>query len=311
MAKIVVALGGNALGNSAKEQKEAIQKVVPGLVDLVEKGHQLIVSHGNGPQVGMINLAFTEYYENMDSSDELPFPECNAMSEGYIGYHLQNEITNECNKRKLSTKAQSIITQVEVSPDDPAFINPTKPIGKFYSKEEGELISQKYGYVVKEDAGRGYRRMVPSPKPLDIVEKEIINSLFNEGKIVIACGGGGIPVIQHDGAYEGIAAVIDKDFASAKLAELLDADYLIILTAVSNVYVNYGKETQKALKNVTVDELSEYIDQDQFSKGSMLPKVEAVINFVGSSKKRIGIITSINYLNEALHGQEGTMVVGS
>lgn len=153
--------------------------------------------------------------------------------------------------------------------------------------------------------------MVPSPKPLDIVEKEIINSLFNEGKIVIACGGGGIPVIQHDGAYEGIAAVIDKDFASAKLAELLDADYLIILTAVSNVYVNYGKETQKALKNVTVDELSEYIDQDQFSKGSMLPKVEAVINFVGSSKQRIGIITSINYLNEALHGQEGTMVVGS
>lgn len=311
MAKIVVALGGNALGDSAIEQKRAIQKVVPGLVDLVEKGHQLIVSHGNGPQVGMINLAFTEYYENIESNDELPFPECNAMSEGYIGFHLQNEITNECNKRSITTKAQTIITQVEVSSDDPAFLNPTKPIGKFYTKEEGKNISQKYGHIIKEDAGRGYRRMVPSPKPLDIVELDTINSLFSEGKIVIACGGGGIPVIKNEGRYEGVAAVIDKDFASAQLAELLNADYLIILTAVPNVFINYGKENQEALQNVTVEKLSKYIAQNQFSKGSMLPKVEAILKFVDSSKLRVGIITSIDYLNEALRGEEGTIVVGS
>lgn len=308
MAKIVIALGGNALGNNVIEQKSAINQVVPVLIDLISDGNEIVVSHGNGPQVGKINLAFTEYFERHQSEDTLPFPECNAMSEGYIGYHLQSALSNECQRRAIEKRAVTVITQVEVSKKDPAFTTPSKPIGAFYTKEEAEVISARDHYVMKEDAGRGYRRVVPSPYPQDILEKKAICQLVDAGHIVIACGGGGVPVVKEESGYEGVAAVIDKDFASARLAELIGADMLVILTTVPQVFIDFGKPTQKGLGRITPKEITEYQKLGQFSAGSMLPKVKAAVSFVEAKKGNRGIITSFDSLTDALKGVAGTVI---
>lgn len=307
MKKIVLALGGNALGNSPDEQKERVKQTAKSIVDLVSQGNKLIISHGNGPQVGMINLAMDTSSKSEAHTPEMPFAECGAMSQGYIGYHLQNAILNELRSRKMDTDTISLITQVLVDKNDPAFENPTKPIGAFYSKEEAQIMQDK-GFVVKEDAGRGYRRVVASPKPVDIVEKNSIEKLYSGGTIVIAAGGGGIPVILEDGAYKGVAAVIDKDFTSAKLAELVDADTLIILTAVEQVAINFGKPDQENLGELKVSKAKEYIKANEFAEGSMKPKIEAAISFVESGDNKLAIITSLEKALEGLEGKTGTLI---
>lgn len=307
MKKIVLALGGNALGNSPDEQKERVKQTAKSIVDLVSQGNKLIISHGNGPQVGMINLAMDTSSKSEAHTPEMPFAECGAMSQGYIGYHLQNAILNELRNRNMDTDTISLITQVLVDKNDPAFENPTKPIGAFYSKEEAQKMQDK-GFVVKEDAGRGYRRVVASPKPVDIVEKNSIEKLYNDGTIVIAAGGGGIPVILEDGAYKGVAAVIDKDFTSAKLAELVDADTLIILTAVEQVAINFGKPDQENLGELKVSKAKEYIKANEFAEGSMKPKIEAAIAFVESGDDKLAIITSLEKALEGLEGKTGTLI---
>lgn len=307
MERIVVALGGNALGNSAEEQLELVKETAKSIADLVESGKQVIVVHGNGPQVGMINLAFEEYSSSGAGNSTMPFPECGAMSQGYIGYHLQNSIRTELLNRGIQKNVETIITQVVVNPKDEAFCNPTKPIGKFYSKEEAEELG-KLQYIMKEDAGRGYRRVVPSPKPVDIIEKNVINTLVNNGDIVICAGGGGIPVIAEGNALVGTAAVIDKDFASEKLAELVNADKLIILTAVDRVCINYNTENEQQIAKMSVSEAKQYIEEKQFAPGSMLPKVLAALQFVENGDKKQALITSLSKVNEALQGLTGTII---
>ncbi|NLV98354.1 MAG: carbamate kinase [Clostridiaceae bacterium] len=301
--RIVVALGGNALGNSAEEQKELVRQTAVPIVDLVMEGHEVVIAHGNGPQVGMINLAF-------DSGDTpaMPFPECGAMSQGYIGYHLQNAIREELRSRGSDKAVATIVTQVEVDINDPAFKNPTKPIGSFYSKEEAEQIAVEKGFEMREDAGRGYRRVVPSPKPIDVIEKETVRTLIEAGQIVITVGGGGIPVIRNGNKLEGIAAVIDKDFASETLADLVDADFLIILTAVEKVALNFGKEDEKWLGQVTVEEMEQYCEEGHFAPGSMLPKVEAAITFARSGPERTALITSLARASDGIRGETGTAI---
>lgn len=301
--KILVALGGNALGKSAEEQKALVAKTSVPIVDLIEEGCDVIVAHGNGPQVGMIKLAF----EN--SHTLMPFPECGAMSQGYIGYHLQNALGQEMKKRGIKKSVATVLTQVLVDAADPAFSQPSKPIGNFYSREEAEQIQKEHpDYVMKEDAGRGWRRVVASPKPVDIMEKAVISDLFHQGHLVIATGGGGVPVVQRENALEGVPAVIDKDFAAAKLAELVDAEMLIILTAVENVCIRFGQEDQEALRNVTVAEMEKHIENGEFAKGSMLPKVEAAVSFVRSGKNRRALITSLEKAREGILGTTGTMI---
>ena len=232
LKKIVIALGGNALGNTPEEQLELVARTAIPIVDLIEQGNQVVIAHGNGPQVGMINLGMSSAAQANVIRAPMPFPECAAMSQGYIGFHLQNRIGNELAARGLKKEIVTLVTQVLVNEDDPGFSNPTKPIGSFYSREDAERIEAEKGYRMVEDGGRGYRRVVPSPKPVDVIEKETVAELMESGSIVITVGGGGIPVIRKEGKLEGIAAVIDKDFASAKLAELIHADMLFILTAV-------------------------------------------------------------------------------
>ena len=304
MAKYVVSLGGNALGNNAEEQKEALIKVADAIVDLIKDKNEVAIVHGNGPQVGMINLAF----ETSKETPNMPFPECGAMSEGYIGYHIQNVLYNCLKEKGINKTVSTIITQVLVDPNDPLFLNPSKPIGSFYSKEEAEKIASEKGYIMKEDAGRGYRRVVPSPLPIDIIEKESINALMKSGQIVICAGGGGIPVIKKDNKLEGVAAVIDKDYASSKLADLIDANYLVILTAVDNVYINFKKENEKKLDNVSIKELEKYLSEGHFAKGSMYPKVQACINFVKSGKNKTAIIASLENAKEAFKEKAGTII---
>ncbi len=306
MSKIVIALGGNALGNSPKEQLELVKNTAKSIVDLAEAGHNVIVSHGNGPQVGMINLAMDNAY-NTINSPEMPFAECGAMSQGYIGYHLQQSIINELAKRNIKRGCVSLITEVEVDKNDPAFENPTKPIGSFYTKEEAEKLAEEKGFQMKEDAGRGYRRVVASPRPLKIVELATINDLNESGDIVIACGGGGIPVVKSTDGYQGVAAVIDKDRTSARLANDLKADILLILTAVPKVAINYNTENEQALSSMTVAEAKKYIEQGEFAPGSMLPKIEACLDFVQSSGN-CAIITSLEKAKEALEGKAGTII---
>lgn len=304
MSRYVISLGGNALGNNAEEQKNLLKMVDKPIAQLIKEGHEVIIVHGNGPQVGMINLAFTH-----DNISEMPFPECGAMSEGYIGFHIQNTLDNELNRLGINKRITTVVTQVLVDKNDPGFANPTKPIGKFYSYEESLKITAKTGYFMKEDAGRGYRRVVPSPLPIDIIEKDEINELVSHGHIVICAGGGGIPVIKNDdGSLEGVAAVIDKDFASAKVAELVDADYLVILTAVDNVCINFNKPNQKALEKVTVPELEKYIEEGQFAKGSMLPKVQACMKFLENKKDKDAVIASLDNASLAFDLKSGTVV---
>ena len=299
MAKYVVSLGGNALGNNSEEQKQALIKVADAIVDLIKDGHEVAIVHGNGPQVGMINLAF----ETSKETPNMPFPECGAMSEGYIGYHIQNALYNALKEKGINKTVSTVVTQVLVDANDPLFLNPSKPIGSFYSKEEAETIAKEKGYIMKEDAGRGYRRVVPSPLPIDIIEKESIETLLNNGQVVICAGGGGIPVILKDNKLEGIAAVIDKDYASAKLAELIDADYLVILTAVDNVHLNHKQENEIILKEVNKADMAKYLKEGHFAKGSMYPKVEAVLKFPKTS-----VIASLDNAKDAFKLKAGTII---
>ena len=304
MARYVVSLGGNALGNNAEEQKKALSGVADAISELIKDNHEVAIVHGNGPQVGMINLAF----ETSKETPNMPFPECGAMSEGYIGYHIQNALYNSFKEKGINKTVSTIVTQVLVDQNDPLFLNPSKPIGSFYSKEGAEKIIQEKGYVMKEDAGRGYRRVVPSPLPIDIIEKDAIKALMKDGQIVICVGGGGIPVISKGNKLEGIAAVIDKDYASSKLAELINADYLVILTAVDNVYINFRKENEKKLENVSVKEMEQYLEDNHFAKGSMFPKVQASINFVKSGTNKVAVIASLDNAKEAFKLKAGTII---
>lgn len=307
MKKIVIALGGNALGDTAIEQQKLVEETAKPIVDLIEEGHQIIIAHGNGPQVGMINLGLNYAYENGAIKGEMPFPECGAMSQGYIGYHLQNAIGNELKKRNIKKDIACIVTQVKVDENDEAFKKPTKPIGAFYDKSTAEKTTIEKGWVFVEDAGRGYRRVVASPKPVDIVEKNIVNNLVENGFVVITVGGGGIPVVEKNGKLVGVPAVIDKDFASAKLAEIINADALFILTAVERVCINYGKPEQKELSQMTLEECKRYIDEKQFAPGSMLPKVLACMSFAETGKE--AIIADLKNAKAALKGESGTKIV--
>jgi len=307
--KIVVALGGNALGNSPEEQLELVKHTAKPIVDLIEAGHEVILAHGNGPQVGMINLAMSTSAASSANTPEMPFPECGAMSQGYIGFHLQNAIREELLTRGMEIPVATVITQVIVDKDDPAFKKPTKPIGAFYSEEEAKKIMAEKGHTMVEDSGRGWRRVVPSPQPIDVAEKETVKALVKHGHVVITVGGGGIPVVADGHRLIGIPAVIDKDFASAKLAEILDADYLIILTAVDKVAINYGKPDVKWLSELSLEEAFKYIEEGHFAPGSMLPKVQAAIKFAESKKGRKALITSLEKAKEGIEGLTGTVIV--
>ncbi|KPU27191.1 carbamate kinase [Caloranaerobacter sp. TR13] len=308
--KIVVALGGNALGKTPKEQLELVKNTAKPIVDLIESGNEVIIAHGNGPQVGMINLAMEIASKTEGSTTpEMPFPECGAMSQGYIGYHLQNAIREELLNRGLNIPVATIVTQVIVDKDDPAFNNPTKPIGTFYTEEEAKKLAEEKGYIMKEDAGRGFRRVVPSPIPVDVAEKEVVKTLVDNGHIVITVGGGGIPVVKEGNSLIGVPAVIDKDFASEKIAEILDADYLIILTAVEKVAINFGKENEEWLDKLTVNQAEKYIEEGHFAPGSMLPKVQAAIKFAKSKEGRKALITSLEKAKEGIEGKTGTLIV--
>lgn len=304
--RIVIALGGNALGNTPEEQLELVKTTAKSIVDLVEAGNNVIVTHGNGPQVGMINLAMEVSHQEI-SSPEMPFAECGAMSQGYIGYHLQQSIQKEIVRRGMRRNCLTVITQVEVDKEDQAFKNPTKPIGSFYSAEEAQQIANEKGYTFKEDAGRGYRRVVPSPLPKKIIEIRTIKDLLKKGNIVIACGGGGIPVVKYRNGYRGVDAVIDKDRTSARLALDLKADMLLILTAVDSVYINYKEEDEQKLRKMTIAEAKEFMKSKEFSEGSMLPKVEACIDFASKSNG-YAMITSLKKAKLAIEGKAGTVI---
>ena len=306
--RIVIALGGNALGNTATEQLALVSNTAKAIVDLIAEGNEVVIAHGNGPQVGMINLGLSTAAEAGAIKADMPFPECGAMSEGYIGYHLQQAIGNELASRGMSKPVATIVTQTVVSEDDPAFQNPTKPVGAFYDKETADRIAAEKGYTMVEDAGRGYRQVVPSPKPFDIVEAESIKALFNAGHVVIAVGGGGIPVVRKDGKVYGTPAVIDKDFGSELLAELLDADVLVILTAVEQVAINFNKPDQKGLDDLTPAQAKVYMDENQFARGSMLPKVQAAVKFAESKAGRTALITLLEKAKDGIEGKTGTRV---
>ena len=301
MAKVVVALGGNALGKSPEEQLKLVKNTASSLIGLIDAGNQVVISHGNGPQVGAINLGMNFAAENGKTA-AFPFPECGAMSQGYIGYHLQQSLQNELHRRWMNKNVATVVTQIAVDPEDPAFQNPSKPVGDFYTKEQAEQIEKEKGYTFKEDAGRGYRQVVPSPLPQKIMELNSIKTLIEAGDLVIAGGGGGVPVIMTDDGLQGVPAVIDKDRSSALLADKIDADTLIILTAVDYVFVNYGKPDEKALKTLNVAEAQKYMDEKQFAAGSMLPKIEACLSFVEGHPERKALITSLNGLDDALAG---------
>ncbi|MDD4068907.1 MAG: carbamate kinase [Candidatus Izemoplasmatales bacterium] len=308
MRKIVVALGGNALGHNPEDQITKVKKAVKPIVELVEQGNEVILAHGNGPQVGMINLSFEISSKNSEKNPDMPFPECGAMSQGYIGYHLQNALLTELKDKGLKQQVATIVTQVEVDKDDEAFKNPTKPIGQFYDLETANIFTKEKGYKMIEDASRGYRRVVASPKPINIVELDIIKTLVKAGHLVITVGGGGIPVIKKDNQFIGVPAVIDKDFASAKLADLLDVDMLVILTAVNKVKINFNTPEEKDLDHITLKEIDELIEKGHFLKGSMLPKIEAAKAFVSGKKHRTAIIASLDEAKEALLGHTGTRI---
>ena len=306
--KIVIALGGNALGNNLQEQMVAVNTTAKAIVDLVEDGNEVVVVHGNGPQVGVINNAMGEFASE-HKENPTPLSVCVAMSQAYIGYDIQNALREEfLNRGGKVPPVVTVVTQVRVDKDDPAFQNPTKPIGRFMTKEEAEAEAQKRGWNIKEDAGRGYRRVVASPKPKEIVELSAIKAMSDAGELVICCGGGGIPVVSEGKHLAGAAAVIDKDFAAALLAESLEADMLIILTAVEKVAIRYGKPDQEWLTDLSVEEAQKYADQGEFAPGSMLPKVQAAIQFASAKKGNEAMITLLEKAREALQGKTGTKI---
>ncbi|UJD02895.1 carbamate kinase [Streptococcus oralis] len=309
--KIVVALGGNAILStdpSAQAQQAALVETARHLVKLIQNGDELIITHGNGPQVG--NLLLQHLMADSEKNPAFPLDSLVAMTEGSIGFWLQCALDNALLDVGLDKNVASVVTQVIVDKEDPAFINPTKPIGPFYSEEDAKAESEKTGATFKEDAGRGWRKVVASPKPIDIKEINSIRTLLDNGQVVIAAGGGGIPVVKNENGYlRGVEAVIDKDFASQRLAELVEADLFIVLTGVDYVYVNYNKPEQEKLEHVTVSQLKEYINQGQFAPGSMLPKVEAAIDFVTNRPEGKAVITSLSNLGALIESESGTIIV--
>lgn len=308
--KIVIALGGNALGASPEEQLNLLEHVAKIIVNLIKEGNKIVLTHGNGPQVGQILLAMDYSSSGEVKTPNMPFAECGSMSQGYIGYQLQQCIQDELERQNIKKGCATLITQVLVDRKDEAFNNPTKPIGRFYSKEEADEIAKEKNYTFVEDSGRGYRRVVPSPKPIDIIEKNIIRQLVDNDNIVIAVGGGGIPVIKTNKIelLEGVAAVIDKDRSAALLAREIDADILLILTAVDKVSINFNTPNQMELDKLTVDEACRYIEENHFAKGSMLPKIEACVDFVKDDSNKVAIIGSLEKASDAINGLSGTII---
>lgn len=307
--KVVIALGGNAIqsGNpTAEAQQKALEKTAEQIVALIEENAEIIITHGNGPQVG--NILLQQKAGDSPNTPAMPLDACGAMSEGMIGYWMQNAMDKALKKRGIEKNVATVITRVQVDPEDPAFQKPTKPIGPFYTEAEAIGIMKESNAVFKEDAGRGWRRVVPSPTPINICEYKTINSLVEAGNIVIAVGGGGIPVVETDYGFKGIEAVIDKDFAAQKLAELVEADVLMILTTVDHVYIDYHQPTQQKLTEITIVELQKYLKEGHFAPGSMLPKIEAAIQFAGTTPNRKTIITSLDRAYEAFQGKCGTII---
>ena len=307
--RIVIALGGNALGNTLPEQMTAVKITAKTIVDLIEEGCEVVVAHGNGPQVGMINNAMAALSRENPNQPNTPLSVCVAMSQAYIGYDLQNALREELLNRGITDiPVATMVTQIRVDEADPAFQNPSKPIGHFMTKEQAAHAEEAYGYVMKEDAGRGYRRVVASPKPAEIIEIGAIRSLVNDGQLVIACGGGGIPVTLQGNHLKGASAVIDKDFASCLLAKELDADFLIILTAVEKVAINFGKPEEKWLDELDTAQAKQYISEGHFAPGSMLPKVEAAVEFAESKQGRTALITLLEKAKDGILGKTGTRI---
>ncbi len=308
--KVVVALGGNALGGNLIEQMTSVAEAVKPIADLIEAGYEVVVTHGNGPQVGVIQDAMNLLSrEEPEKHPHFPLSVCTAMSQGYIGYDIQNRLREELLDRGVDMGVACCLTQVEVDPQDPAFRNPTKPIGPFLTKEEADKKAMEKRHVFIEDAGRGFRRVVASPKPIDIVELDTIRALADSGHVVIAAGGGGIPVFRTENNHlKGAPAVIDKDLASELLAELIDADYLIILTAVEHAEINHGKPDAVKLGAITPEEAKKYIEEGQFAPGSMLPKVEAAVKFAESKPGRTALITLLEKAKDGIAEKTGTRI---
>ena len=308
MKRIVLALGGNALGDNLHEQMIAVKSASVAIADLIEDGYEVVITHGNGPQVGMINLAMETAAKFEEKMFYIPMSVCVALSQGYIGYDIQNALREELLRRGIIKPVATIITQTLVDGDDPAFDDPSKPIGAFYTQEEAAEMTER-GYDMKEDAGRGWRRVIASPKPIHIVESETVRALLDAGQIPVAVGGGGIPVKKtKERLLKGTSAVVDKDFASAKLAEELDADMLIILTAVEKVAIRYGKPDQEWLSEMSTGDAERYIEEGHFAPGSMLPKVEAALSFVKSGTGRKALITMLSKARDGLAGKTGTVI---
>ena len=305
---VVIALGGNALGNTPQEQLKLVEGTAVHIVDMIAEGINVVVSHGNGPQVGMINNAFDFAHANDGKTPEMPFPECGAMSQGYIGYQLSQAILNELKRRSIMRSTASVVTQTVVYPDDPAFADPTKPVGPFLTEEEARKRALETGFTYKEDAGRGWRMVVASPKPQRIVEFDAIKDLMDDGYVVIAAGGGGVPVIERNDSYEGVPAVIDKDRSSAKLAADFKADMLVILTAVEKVAINFNTPDQRSIDSMTIAEANKYIEEGQFAPGSMLPKVQACIEYLEAYPQGKALITSLECAAAGLKGETGTVI---
>lgn len=306
---VVIALGGNALGNTPQEQLELVKNTAKNIVDMVGEGVNVVVSHGNGPQVGMINNAFAYASSHDGKTPEMPFPEAGAMSQGYIGYQLSQAILGELKKRGIMRSTANVVTQTVVYPDDPAFENPTKPVGAFMSEEEAKAKAAETGWTFKEDSGRGWRQVVASPKPQRIVEFDAVKDLMDAGYIVISTGGGGVPVFEQNDSYVGVPAVIDKDRSSALLAAGFKADMLVILTAVEKVCINFNKPDQKEIDTMTVSEAKEYIKQGQFAPGSMLPKIEACLEYIEGHPEGVALVTSLECAAAGLDGKTGTRIV--
>ena len=306
--RIVIALGGNALGKNLPEQMAAVKHTARAIVDLIEEGHQVVVAHGNGPQVGMINTAMTTLSREDPTHPMAPMSVCTAMSQGYIGYDLQNSLREELLDRGIHKAVATILTQVEVDPEDPAFQNPTKPVGAFMDEETAKAKAEAMGITVKEDAGRGWRQVVASPIPKRIVEFDAVRDLVEDGYVVVSTGGGGVPVFETENGYVGTPAVIDKDRSSALMAAELGADMLIILTAVEKVCINFNTPEQKEIDSMTVAEAEKYIGEGQFAPGSMLPKVEACIEFVRAHPEGRALITSLECAAKGLKGETGTVI---
>lgn len=306
--RVVLALGGNALGNTLPEQMAAVKITAKAIADLIEEGCEIVITHGNGPQVGMVNNAMIALTHENPKQPNTPLSVCVAMSQAYIGYDLQNALREELLNRNMpGIPVATMITQIRVDENDPAFQNPSKPIGEFVDAWQAKAMEEKYHYIMKEDSGRGYRRVVASPKPVEIIEIGTIRTMVNAGNLVIACGGGGIPVIRQGNHLKGASAVIDKDFASCLLAKELDADYLIILTAVEKAAIHFGTDKEQWLSRVSVEEANQYIQEGHFAAGSMLPKVQAAADFAASRPGRTALITLLEKSRDAIQGKTGTM----